>query len=101
MIKFLNRKIEIVWDEDLSDAYVERCPDLNYKLFLSKKTALITHVIIHELWHIFFDALAFYDNNTTSFSDLSKDIYAYSFDELYKETNQEISKHLNIENIRD
>ena len=96
MIRFLNRKIEIVWDENLADAHVERYPDLNYKLFLSKKVALATHVVIHELWHIFFDTLAFYDSNTTSFSDLSKDIYAYSFDELYNEVNQEILKHLNI-----
>lgn len=59
MIKFLNRKIEIVWDENLNDAYVERYPDLNYKLFLSKKVASTTHVIIHELWHIFFDTFSF------------------------------------------
>lgn len=54
-----------------------------YNLFFTEKALSQEKVVIHEVWHLFFDILSTFDEREVLFKDLRKDIYAYSFATLF------------------
>lgn len=83
IINFLNKTLHLYELESTDDAFVEKDTDSNiYRVYLPKDCSL--HIIAHEAWHIFLDILSTYDNGTLSCLEMTRDIYAYSFDLLYR-----------------
>ena len=90
---FLDRKISInVIEEEtpLNDAFLEVSPIKEYNLTFTKKGAFTTKVVIHETWHLFFDILASFNEESFSFSELSKEIYTYAFETLYSKIKENL-----------
>lgn len=88
MIRFLNSTLKInLISNDFSlnkDAGAIKKAPREYEVFLQKGAKV--SVIVHELWHIFFDALSEFDSGEKSCMELSKDIYAYSFEKMVDDT---------------
>ena len=80
---FLNKTINVnLVEPSLSRVEVD---DLIYNVYLPKYTLEHSHIIIHELWHLFTDILSTFDDGMVSLDILAKDVYAYLFDSLYRE----------------
>lgn len=62
-----------------------------YSLFFTKKALLQDRIVIHETWHLFFDILSTFDEGKTSFEDLKKEIYTYTFSSLFSEIKEGLS----------
>ena len=80
---FLNKIINIILVEPL-ESRVE-VDNLVYNVYLPKYTLEHSHIIIHELWHLFTDILSTFDDGLIDLKILAKDVYAYLFDSLYRE----------------
>lgn len=92
MIRFLNSTLEIqIIKHEFKlnkDAGAEKIVPRQYIIYLPEDAPV--PVIVHELWHIYFDALAEFDSGEKSCTELSQDIYAYSFENLVKDTLAEL-----------
>lgn len=57
-------------------------------------------VIAHEVWHLFFDVLLYVSGGDVELwaKELGKEIYAYSFGELFRMINKCIHNYREIEN---
>lgn len=94
MIHFLNVTLDIKISNEPSDGYKDSFSKKNslnyYEICLSSNWDI--PVLVHELWHIFMDCLTNFDDGDILPQDLEKDIYAYSFEKLLRDSLEEIEK---------
>lgn len=92
MVCFLNAKLDINLNsfpnDDIHDSYAEKASSRHYVIYLTEDWDI--PVLIHELWHIFMDCLTNFDDGVILPQDLEKDIYAYSFEKLLRDSLKEI-----------
>lgn len=86
-VRFLNSQAEIVLLEGEfskeKDAGAKKIAPRSYEVYFPIDVGI--PVIIHELWHIFFDALSSFGDEQITCKDLSTDIYAYSFENFVRD----------------
>ena len=94
MIRFLNSSLIIEFltqdFQENKDAGAQKIAPRQYKIYLPEDCSI--PVLVHELWHIYFDALNEFDSGQKSCEELSQDIYAYTFENLVRDALEALKK---------